>query len=144
MDEEHGRPGLLAGINGQFDALKDALPKSLRLAAPRVPHPGSAWVGGHDPDTTRPNTHTAYFREEGRGSSPGMALTPRAPMPCHPAPEQREGEGSAVVSVSPRENLLPTPTGLLLVPHLNAPFKNQQSRAARNGAEGALSRTAGA
>jgi hypothetical protein len=76
MDEEDGRPGLLAGTNGQFDALKDACPKSLRLAANRVPHPSSAWVGDADLNTAFPNsTSTTFFGEEGRGCCPGMALS---------------------------------------------------------------------
>ena len=83
MDEEDGRTGPLAASIGHSDATKDALPKSLRLAAPRVPHPDRvphpsfAWVGDHDPVTTfLKTTFSAHFGEEGRGCSPGMAQPP--------------------------------------------------------------------
>ena len=77
MDEEHGRPGPLAVRSGQFDALLDALRKSLCLAGPRAPHPGSFWLGNHDPNgTVLETTSSEILREEGRGSSPGMARFP--------------------------------------------------------------------
>src|SRR5579859_3301170 len=86
MDEEDGRSGPLAALNGQLDALMDALPKSLRPAT----HPHAS---------NHRNAHTpalaALFGEEGRGCCPGMTL-PFSPFAHTVAPVSRP----AVMGVS--------------------------------------------